>query len=236
MMSIYDRLRREKQIVAFCGKKRSGKDTAGDSIANLGYYPIGFADPIKEMCQIVFEFDDEQVYGSKKGKTDELWGFSPRWAMQTIGTELFRDKIGEDVWVKSLLARIDSSKVNKFAVTDVRFPNEVDHLQRAGAEIIYVKRPDRHPNFNPTKKKIAKLSSSGSITWNLVKKVAEIFTDFGSEYHASEISLDDHPVKDEADIINDGTIDQFRAATRKYVREWENGGLVKKRQIVASTM
>ena len=213
-MSIYERIRKEKDIVAFCGKKRSGKDTAGDAVASFGYMPIAFADPIKEICQTVFEFSDEQVYGSKKSEVDEFWGFSPRWVMQTIGTEMFRNHIGEDVWVKSLLARINSSNHDKFAVTDVRFPNEVDHLQRVDAEIVYIRRPKVEPELNPVKKQIAKQGG-------LVKKVADFFTEFGAEYHASEISLDDHSVTKSADIVNNGTIDQFRQAAREYVSSVE---------------
>jgi len=215
-MSIYERLRNEKEIVAFCGKKRSGKDTAGDAAASLGYMPIAFADPIKEICQVVFEFTDEQVYGSKKGEIDEFWDFSPRWAMQTIGTEMFRDHIGDDVWVKSLLTRIDHSNHDKFAVTDVRFPNEVDHLQRAGAEIVYIRRPKVEVDLNLTKKWVAKQGG-------IVKRAAKLFIDFGPGYHASEISLDDHPVTDGADIVNNASIDQFRQAAREYVIEVEKG-------------
>ena len=227
MKEIYSRLREEKQIVGFAGKKRSGKDTAGDAIANRGYMPIAFADPIKETCQLVFEFDDEQVFGSRKGEVDEFWEFSPRWAMQTIGTEMFREYIGHDVWVKSLLARIDDSSHDRWAVTDVRFPNEVDRLKKAGGEVIYIRRPEKEPDLNPTKAWIAKQGG-------IIKKTASLFTEFGSEYHASEISLDDHPVTDTADVVNDGTIDQFREAVRGYVREKVEGSFKKDLRIRAS--
>lgn len=214
---IYSRIRQEKNIIAFCGKKRSGKDTAGDALASLGYHPIAFADPIKDTCQTVFEFDDEQIYGSRKEEVDLFWEFSPRWAMQTVGTELFRDGIDEDVWVKSLLARVDASDNDRFAVTDVRFPNEVEHLQKAGAEIVYIQRPDKEPDLDPKKKWVAKQGG-------IIKKVASLFCDFGSEYHASEISLDDHPVTDTPDVVNDGTIDQFRVAVRDRVRRLNQDG------------
>ena len=218
-MSVYDRLQDEKQIVAFCGKKRSGKDTAADAVASLGYFPIAFADPIKNTCQTVFQWDDKHVRGEKKEEVDPFWEFSPRWAMQTIGTELFREGIDEDVWVKSLLARIDQSDHDKFAVTDVRFPNEVDHLQRAGASVVYIRRPEKEPELNPTKKWIAKQGG-------LLKKAASLFTDFGSEYHASEISLDDHPVTDQADIVNNASLEQFERAVKMYVMNVEKNRVV----------
>ncbi len=230
-MSVYDRLQDEKQIVAFCGKKRSGKDTAADAVASLGYKPIAFADPIKDTCQTVFQWDDEHVRGEKKEKVDSFWGFSPRWAMQTIGTELFRDGIGEDVWVKSLLARVDGSDHDRFAVTDVRFPNEVEHLQKAGADLVYIRRPEKKPDLDPKKKWVA---GQGG----LVKKVASFFTEFGSEYHASEISLDNHEVTDAVDILNNGTIEEFRQAVKIYVRNVEEGndGFLQDVQLSADSM
>lgn len=213
-MSIYDRLREEKEIVGFAGKKRSGKDTAADAIANRGYKPIAFAAPIKDTCQNVFRFSDDHLDGSKKEEVDDFWGFSPRWAMQMIGTELFRDHIDKNVWVKSLLARIDESNHDRWAVTDVRFPNEVDKLEKAGAEVVYIRRPQKEPDLQPMKLWIAKQGG-------LVKKAASVFTEFGSEYHASEISLDDHPVTNGADIINNGTVDEFCEAVRYYIKETE---------------
>jgi len=228
---IYSRLRREKQIIGFAGKKRSGKDTAAKAIEDLGYRPVAFADPIKETCQNVFHFTEDQIDGSKKGEIDGFWEFSPRWAMQQIGTELFRDGIDKEVWAKSLLSRIDNSDHEKWAVTDVRFPNEVRHLQKAGAEVVYIKRPECHPSLNPMKKWFAKQDG-------IFKKAASFFVDFGPEYHASEISLDDHPVTNEPDIVNDGTIGQFRAAVRKHVKDVESGknGRGESGKIFAKTM
>jgi hypothetical protein len=213
---IYRRLDREKQVIAFCGKKRSGKDTAGEALKNMGYRTAAFADPIKTTCGEVFQFTDEQLRGSKKEEVDKFWEFSPRWAMQQVGTELFRDGIDPDVWVKSLLRRIDASDHEKWAVTDVRFPNEVRHLKKAGAELIYIRRPEVEPDLNPLKKKIAKQGG-----W--IKKLASLFVEFGSEYHASEISLDDHPVSDTAEILNDGSEEQFRTAVKMYVSALERG-------------
>jgi len=219
MKDIYPRLRQEKDIVAFCGKKRSGKDTAAEAIESLGYRPIAFADPIKETCRAVFQFDDDQIDGSKKSERDEFWKFSPRWAMQMVGTDLFRDGIDEDVWVKSLLRRIDGSNHDKFAVTDVRFPNEVRHLMKAGARMVYIERPETEPELHPVKKKIATFAARGSSSWKAVKQVAELFTDFGSEYHPSEISLDDHPVSQSPDVINDSSIEDFKTAVRYFIRQ-----------------
>jgi len=218
MKQIHKRIRKENKIVGFCGKKRSGKDTAGQVLVDMGFRTIAFADPIKEVCRNVF-FSDEQLSGPQKEEVDEFWEFSPRWAMQQVGNELFREGIDRDVWVKSLLKKIDESDHDKWAVTDVRQQNEIDHLQKAGGHIIYIRRPETEPDLNPIKKKIAMFAATGSSSWKMVKQIAELFTDFGPEYHASELAFENHPSIDSPDIINDAdTVSQFQKTVRLYVK------------------
>lgn len=215
-MDIYERLREEKTIVGFSGKKRCGKDTAGDALASMGYETVSLASPIKKSAKYVFQFTESHVNGSKKGEFDEFWGFTPRWAMQMIGTELFRDQIDEDVWIKSLLARIDESNLDKFAITDVRFPNEIEHIHRAGGEVVYIRRPENHPEYDSFKKWIAKQGG-------FVRGVASFFTDFEAKYHWSELALDDHPVSQVPDLLNDADKASYERAARAYVEALEDG-------------
>lgn len=42
------------KIVAISGRKRSGKDTAGEVFINNGYVKYSFAAPLKELCETVF--------------------------------------------------------------------------------------------------------------------------------------------------------------------------------------
>ena len=55
------------KILGICGKKRSGKDTAGEYlIENYGYVRYAFGDPVKDVCRVMFKFTEEQLYGDKK--------------------------------------------------------------------------------------------------------------------------------------------------------------------------
>lgn len=214
MTQLHERLADTKKIVAFCGKKRTGKDTAGNALRN--YETDSLASPIKDVVQTVFQFSDEQVYTELKSAEDDFWDFSPRWAMQRVGTELFREGIDSDVWIKSLLVRMDKSPHGHFAITDVRFPNEVEHLKKAGAEIVYIQRPSVEPTLNTWKEKIARRP--------YLKSLLSPFVEFGPEYHMSEIALDNHPVTDEPDIVNDSTVEAFEKAVNTYVDETMNKG------------
>ena len=143
------------QIIGVTGRKYHGKDTVSNHICeHYKYTKIALADPIKEICRILFEFNDDQLYGKSKEIIDNRWNISPRTAFQYIGTELFRKQIyslipelGEKFWIKCLLEDIKYQLKNdlqvKFIISDIRFQNEVDTLLSEFKNTIFirVKRP-----------------------------------------------------------------------------------------------
>lgn len=48
--------------------------------------------------------------------------------LQVYGTEIFRNRVDGNWWVKQLKQRIVESSANVILVTDVRFPNEIEGL------------------------------------------------------------------------------------------------------------
>ncbi len=68
-----------------------------------------------------------------------------REVMQYVGTEIFRKMYG-NVWIDSLIRRIESEDSHLAVITDVRFPNEVEGIQKAGGKVIRLLR-------DPTKEK-----------------------------------------------------------------------------------
>lgn len=122
---------------------RSGKDTVGQYLATkYGFRQTAFAESLKNACREVFGFSNEQLYGSEKETEDSFWKCTPRWALQFVGTELFRQKVDPDVWVKSMQRRISNEKATqRWVITDVRFPNEAEAIQSWGGEVIRIDRP-----------------------------------------------------------------------------------------------
>jgi len=51
-----------------------------------------------------------------------------------------RDVFHDDIWVKSLMRRIQTSSRQKFVVSDVRFENEVQAIQELGGIIVRIRR------------------------------------------------------------------------------------------------
>jgi len=80
-----------KMIIGFAGKKGSGKDTLGNYlIEKYKFERYAFGDPVKEVCRILFGFNDQQLYGDKKEEIDISLGIKPREAFQKIGTDFGR--------------------------------------------------------------------------------------------------------------------------------------------------
>lgn len=148
------------QIIGITGRKYNGKDTVADYLCKeYGYIKLSFAGPIKQICKILFGFNDEQLYGSLKEDIDTRWEQSPRKLMQYIGTELFRQRmanilpgIGENFWIKCLMEQVNTMiKENpnaRIVIADVRFHNEVDAVKNCGYTnaVIRVTRPSVNTN------------------------------------------------------------------------------------------
>ncbi len=140
------------RIIGITGQKFSGKDTLGSYfVKNYNYEQIAYADALKDAVKCIFDFDDEQLYGSKKEEIDEFWGTTPRQVLQFVGTDLFRNhthelmpNIGKDIWIQVVKRKI-MNKMKKnpnacFVITDARFHNEVDIVKQLGGTVIKLKR------------------------------------------------------------------------------------------------
>lgn len=136
-------------IVGISGKKGAGKDTVADLLCHgWGFEKMPFAKPLKDACEVLFEFNYEQLYGKDKEKTDDFWKMTPRYVLQQVGTELFRNHFGGDFWIKAWERQVfkiydavsSPKKTVKIVVPDVRFTEEAAHIQTLGGVLIRVER------------------------------------------------------------------------------------------------
>lgn len=146
-----------KPMVIMLGHKmQRGKDTAGSHLVRkYGFTRVAFADEIKEICKVMYDFTEEQLYGSQKCQIDSRYGITPRQVFQEVGEENRRRD--QDVW-----ARMASKKViplleqNKSVViTDFRYPNEFNCIQSivpTGVKVypVEIKRPEMDDNSELT--------------------------------------------------------------------------------------
>jgi hypothetical protein len=189
-------------IIGLVGFIGSGKGTVGDILEQKGFVKDSFAKPLKDACSVIFGWPREMLEGdtevSRKWREepDVYWSekfgksFSPRLALQLMGTEAGRNVFHTDIWVISLLNRARGKNV---VVTDVRFQNEIKYIQDNGGVIIRVKRGDEPEWYN------------GLLTMNTTDERQQLMSKFG--IHPSEwdwVGSDFNHI-----IENDGTINDL---------------------------
>jgi len=140
------------RIVALCGSAGSGKSTAAEFLVRKHHYArLSYAAPIKKMILCLLTeagvgplTAKEMIVGKfKEDPHDALAGHSPRYAMQTLGTEWGRERMAQDFWRRILLRKakqlLDSGI--DVVVDDLRFPDEAEALKALGALIVRIERP-----------------------------------------------------------------------------------------------
>ena len=134
-------------IIGITGAIGSGKDTIADYlIEHHGFMRLSFAGKVKDVAALVFGWDRELLEGRTKESrawrevVDPFWGLSPRTALQRIGTEMFRDQIHPETWIKTVQKQIMSAPDRNYVITDCRFENEVGAILDLGGQIWAVSR------------------------------------------------------------------------------------------------
>lgn len=199
-------------LVGFCGFIGSGKDTAADYLINYhGFRRDSFANSLKDALCDIFGWDRILLEGRTaearawREQVDTWWAnrlniphLTPRWIMQQWGTEVCRNAFHDDIWIASLENRILKTKDN-IVISDVRFPNEISAIKRAGGKVVRIVRGNEPEWFND-----AKLANAGETVIGSALARARMRE---RNIHASEWAW----ISDKIDleIDNNGTIDNL---------------------------
>lgn len=138
-------------VVGFIG---SGKGTAADILVEKhGFVKLSFADAVKDATAAIFGWQRSLLEGDTpesrefRETKDEWWSakfgrdFTPRLALQLMGTEAGRDVFHDDVWVLALERKAEMYQ--NVVIADVRFPNEMEWMRSKGGFAVRVSRgPD----------------------------------------------------------------------------------------------
>lgn len=131
-------------LLGLTGPAGSGKDTFADALfEHHSFVKTSFAAPLKVAAQAIFGFSAQQMHErDMKEAVSDYWGFSPREALQKLGTESVRDVFGPDTWIKRwLLSYMQLKDTDHVVVTDVRFDNEANLIRHQGGWIVHLRRP-----------------------------------------------------------------------------------------------
>lgn len=150
-------------VVGFIG---SGKGAVGDILSKFDFGKISFASHLKDVTSVMFGWDRKLLEGDTvesrefREKIDPFWSkklnreFTPRLALQLMGTEVGRNVFGADLWIHALENKID--KDENYVITDVRFQNEIDWIRNQKGILIEIRRGEL-----PLWYKVAALANDG---------------------------------------------------------------------------
>jgi hypothetical protein len=136
------------KIVAFAGRKQSGKTTCSELVQKYANDTkiYNFADPLKQdICMNILGLTHEQCYGDdidKNTLTNNFWDnkqLTAREVMQVVGTDILR-KMQRNVWVDATINKIKRENPSLAIIADCRFPNEVEAIKSAGGVVIKLTR------------------------------------------------------------------------------------------------
>lgn len=132
------------QIVGFTGKAGSGKDTAADFLVeHFGFVKMSFAGPLKRGISEMFGIPMETMQDPLlKEMEDPVWGHSPRYLMQWLGTDVLRKHISDDFFIVSMGRAIKYSGHKKIVISDVRFDGEAQFIRKMGGAVYKISRPN----------------------------------------------------------------------------------------------
>jgi hypothetical protein len=140
-------------LIGLVGKARSGKDTFARGLVERGYTRVAFADPLREMVErldpVVHDEDQHladrlssvlAVYGWE-GIKDTCFGPEARRLLQEFGQAV--RSLQPDFWLNAGLKKATLAVGNGGAavITDVRYTNEADAIQKAGGVLVRIVRP-----------------------------------------------------------------------------------------------
>lgn len=142
-------------IIGLVGFIGAGKGSTADILVERhGFFKESFANSLKDACSIIFGWDRQMLEGNTpesrlwREQKDEWWSeklgreFSPRLALQLMGTEAGRDVFHPDLWVHTVMRRCEQAPWNNYVIADVRFPNEINAIKDSGGVVIRVRRGD----------------------------------------------------------------------------------------------
>ena len=158
-------------LIGFGYKLGVGKTTCADFLKDHTKlsFAVGVKEETAEfLTHLRVPFRHENLYGSQKDKEEVFFVGIPRWChmtpvklftpakevishskpgyvsltfrqmLQLWGTE-YRRRQDPDYWVKRLEAKLHG--LERVVIDDVRFPNEVEMIQRLGGKVIRIDRP-----------------------------------------------------------------------------------------------
>lgn len=146
-------------LIGLVGLINSGKGTVAHYLgSHYNFTEYSFASNVKDMLSSMFGWERSLLEGDTeesriwRESVDEWWSeklgikdFTPRYAMQNIGTDVIRKHFNDNIWILGVANKVRLNPDKNIVVSDVRFLNEAAFIKEEGGvllEIIRGTRPD----------------------------------------------------------------------------------------------
>jgi hypothetical protein len=141
-------------IIGLVGFIGSGKDTVANRFISYGCIRDSFAAPLKDTCSAIFGWRRDLLEGDTiesrefRETPDMFWArklgidnFTPRLALQLVGTDVLRNHFHQDIWLSSLEYRFRiMNNDQNVVISDARFRNELELIKSLNGIVIWVQR------------------------------------------------------------------------------------------------
>jgi hypothetical protein len=150
----------KRKLIGLCGFAKSGKDTAALVLLDKGWKRIAFADALKADVHSMVtraaltagakvpDFTDPEV----KERIRPLY----------VAYGAYMRTIKPTYWIDRLFADMSLLDEGPVVVTDVRYLNEVNRVQKEGGVIIQISRPGCVPANSEEERSFAEIASFSS--------------------------------------------------------------------------
>jgi hypothetical protein len=207
------------KIIGLLGFIGSGKGTVATHLVEKYHFrQDSFASSLKDACACLFDWPRHLLEGdttesrSWREVPDAWWGnrlgienFTPRLALQLMGTDVLRDHFHQDLWFNTVENRIRKNPTQSVVISDVRFPNEIDFIKKQGGTLIRIDRGDA-----PVWYETALLANRGN---NIAK---EIMSKTYTDAHYSEWAWVDSDIDY---LINNTTLEKLYSQVTDIMNE-----------------
>lgn len=141
-------------VIGLSGFAGAGKSTVAEYLVReYGFTRLSFATAVKDVVAATFGWDRARLEGMTpddrqwRDEPDEFWStrmgrpFTPRYALQYVGTDVFRTHVLPSIWSDIVISKIQRMRGDALVVIDdVRFVNERTALRGVHAHFAIVQR------------------------------------------------------------------------------------------------
>lgn len=208
-------------VIGLSGFAGAGKSTVAEYlVCQYGFIRLSFATAVKDVTAAAFGWDRHRLDGASpqdrawREDPDVFWSlrmkrpFTPRGALQYIGTDVFRNHVLLSIWSDIVISQIKKlGPTANIVIDDVRFVDERQALRAEGGHFLLLR---RKTFATPLHQQLWSTARAGHSIQGFNST---------NELHLSEWQwLHDATVADDPELINSGSYDDLYAG----IETWYN--------------